>query len=75
MAGAGMLKHGLTWSHGMQETSRAASWGPSSGSGAIELGYILDTLLGVSSKVLTVSSGAEIPSKAREIAHHFDTQV
>ena len=43
--------------------------------GAIELGYILDTLLGVSSKVLTVSSGAEIPSKAREIAHHFDTQV
>ena len=43
--------------------------------GAIELGFILDTLLGVSCKVITVSSGAEIPSKAREIAHHFDTQV
>ena len=43
--------------------------------GAIELGYILDTLLGVSCKVITVSSGADMPSKAREIAHHFDTQV
>ena len=43
--------------------------------GAIELGYILDTLLGVSSKVITVSSGSDMPSKAREIAHHFDTQV
>lgn len=43
--------------------------------GAIELGYILDSLLGVSSKVITVSSGAEMPSKAREIARHFDTQV
>jgi len=43
--------------------------------GAIELGYILDTLLGVSSKVITVSSGGDMPSKAREISHHFDTQV
>ena len=43
--------------------------------GAIELGYILETLQGVSCKVITVSSGADMPSKAREIAHHFDTQV
>lgn len=43
--------------------------------GAIELGYILDTLLGVSNKVITVSSGSDMPSKAREIAHHFVTQV
>ncbi len=43
--------------------------------GAIELGFILDTLLGISCKVITVSSGADMPSKAREIAHHFDTQV
>ncbi|BDA47543.1 probable Ufm1-specific protease 2 at C-terminar half [Coccomyxa sp. Obi] len=42
--------------------------------GAIELGFILDTLLGVSCRVITVSSGAEMASKAREIAHHFDTQ-
>ena len=43
--------------------------------GAIELGFILDTLLGVSSKVITVSNGAEMASKAREIAYHFDSQV
>ncbi|GAB4815562.1 hypothetical protein N2152v2_002608 [Parachlorella kessleri] len=42
--------------------------------GAIELGFVLDTLLGVQCKVITVASGAEMPSKAREIAHHFDTQ-
>lgn len=43
--------------------------------GAIELGFVLDTLLGVTSKVITVRSGAEIDSKAPEIAHHFATQV
>ena len=43
--------------------------------GAIELGYILDTLLGVTSKIITVSAGADMDQKAREIAHHFDTQV
>ncbi len=43
--------------------------------GAIELGFVLDTLLGVSCRVIIVSSGAEMASKAREIAHHFDTQV
>jgi Ufm1-specific protease 2 len=42
--------------------------------GAIELGYVLDSLFGVQSKVLTVSNGSEMPSKAREIAAHFDTQ-
>lgn len=43
--------------------------------GAIELGFVLDTLLGVTCRVITVSAGADMPSKAREIAHHFDTQV
>lgn len=42
--------------------------------GAIELGYILDSFLGIQSKILTVSSGSDMPSKAREIAAHFDTQ-
>jgi len=42
--------------------------------GAIELGFVLDTLFGVSCKVITVASGDEMPSKAREIAAHFDTQ-
>ncbi len=43
--------------------------------GAIELGYVLDALLGVTCKVVTVASGAEMPAKARELARHFDTQV
>ncbi|KAL3153417.1 hypothetical protein ABBQ38_011753 [Trebouxia sp. C0009 RCD-2024] len=42
--------------------------------GAIELGYVLDELLGATHKVITVSSGAEMSSKARDIAQHFDTQ-
>ena len=43
--------------------------------GAIELGYVLDTLLGITSRVITVSSGADMDPTARQIAQHFDTQV
>lgn len=42
--------------------------------GAIELGFVLDALLGVMSKVETASSGDEMPDKARALASHFDTQ-
>ena len=42
--------------------------------GAIELGYVLDAKLGLTCKVMTVSSGADMGSKARELAHHFDIQ-
>ena len=42
--------------------------------GAIELGFVLDALLGVSCKVMTVASGAEMTQHARAIAAHFDTQ-
>lgn len=42
--------------------------------GAIELGYVLDTKLGLTCKVMTVSSGAEMGSKARQLAQHFDVQ-
>ena len=42
--------------------------------GAVELSYVLDQLLGVSSKIVNVSKGSELPARAREIAHHFDTQ-
>ena len=42
--------------------------------GAIELGFVLDTLLGVAHRVLTAPSGDEVPGLARQIAHHFDTQ-
>ena len=43
--------------------------------GAIELGYVLDTLLGITSRVITVSDGADMDQTARQIAQHFDTQV
>ena len=36
---------------------------------------MLDERLGVTCKVLTVVSGADMASKARELAHHFDTQA
>jgi len=42
--------------------------------GAVELSFVLDQLLGVSSRIITVSKGSELPTKAREIAHHLDTQ-
>lgn len=42
--------------------------------GAIELSYVLDQLLGVTCKVLTVQSGADMPTKGRELANHFQTQ-
>lgn len=42
--------------------------------GAIELSFVLDKLLGVSSKILNVRSGAELPDKCRELAQHFETQ-
>lgn len=42
--------------------------------GAIELSFVLDKLLGISSKILNVRSGAELPEKCRELALHFETQ-
>ncbi|KAF5843261.1 peptidase family C78-domain-containing protein [Dunaliella salina] len=42
--------------------------------GAIELSYILDEYLGVTSKILTVNRGSDIPSHARELAAHFKSQ-
>ena len=40
--------------------------------GAIELGYVLDELAGISYKIMNVPSGRELPSKARELVTHFD---
>ncbi|KAH9620005.1 hypothetical protein KSS87_003504 [Heliosperma pusillum] len=42
--------------------------------GAIELSYVLDKLLGVTCKVMTLRSGAEFPEKCRELALHFENQ-
>ena len=36
---------------------------------------MIETLLGVTAKVITVSKGVEIDQKARELADHFDRQV
>lgn len=48
--------------------------GSSNWIGAIELSYILDDYLGITSKILTVNRGGDIPSYARQLAAHFDTQ-
>eukprot|EP00249_Psilotum_nudum_P018361 c26764_g1_i1 orf=595-2496(-) len=42
--------------------------------GAIELSFVLDTLLGVTCKILNVRSGLELPEKCRELSFHFETQ-
>ncbi len=41
--------------------------------GSTEVGFCLEELLGVQSKFLFVASGADLPSQARALAHHFDT--
>lgn len=42
--------------------------------GSVEVGYVIDHLFGVSCKMLHVSSGAEMATKARELANHFESQ-
>lgn len=41
--------------------------------GAIELGYVLDSLYNIQSKIITVADGSNMASVAREIGQHFDT--
>ncbi|GAX79905.1 hypothetical protein CEUSTIGMA_g7345.t1 [Chlamydomonas eustigma] len=42
--------------------------------GAIELSYVLDEYLGVTSKIITINRGSDIPQHARELAAHFKSQ-
>ncbi|XP_021359067.1 ufm1-specific protease 2-like [Mizuhopecten yessoensis] len=42
--------------------------------GSMEVSYCLDHLLGVTSKIMFVSTGAELTTKGRELALHFQTQ-
>lgn len=42
--------------------------------GSFEVSMCLEHLLGVTSKIMFVSSGAEMPSKGRDLLHHFQTQ-
>eukprot|EP00743_Colponemidia_sp_Colp-15_P003545 GILK01003826.1.p1 GENE.GILK01003826.1~~GILK01003826.1.p1 ORF type:complete len:638 (-),score=106.95 GILK01003826.1:70-1932(-) len=41
--------------------------------GALEVMLVLDIYLGVSSKILNVSSGSELAEQGRELARHFST--
>jgi len=41
--------------------------------GANEVCYVLESVTGVSSRILHVSQGAEMESKGRELASHFET--
>lgn len=42
--------------------------------GSTEVGYVLEESCKVQSKFLSVSSGEDMPSKARELVNHFQTQ-
>lgn len=41
--------------------------------GSTEIGYCLHKWINVTSKFIFVTSGADLPSKARELIEHFDT--
>ncbi|PIK56507.1 putative ufm1-specific protease 2 isoform X1 [Apostichopus japonicus] len=42
--------------------------------GSIEVSTVLNQLLDITSKILFISTGADLVSKGRELAHHFKTQ-
>uniref|UniRef100_A0A2C9JNQ9 Ufm1-specific protease 2 n=1 Tax=Biomphalaria glabrata TaxID=6526 RepID=A0A2C9JNQ9_BIOGL len=42
--------------------------------GSFEVSYVLDHLLGVTSKFLTVGSGAELSTTGQDLINHFQTQ-
>ncbi|KAK3696703.1 hypothetical protein QZH41_013050, partial [Actinostola sp. cb2023] len=42
--------------------------------GSFEVSMCLEKLVGVTSKIMFVNSGAEMASKGRELLHHFETQ-
>lgn len=41
--------------------------------GSMEVSYVLQKLINVDSKIITISSGAEVLSKAHEFKSHFET--
>ena len=42
--------------------------------GSLEISFLLDHFYGVTCRILRLESGAEFPTRARELAHHFETQ-
>ena len=41
----------------------------------MELGYVLDELLDISSKIIAIAAGSEMEAQAARIADHFQRQV
>lgn len=41
--------------------------------GSIELGYCLENMAGIESRVLTTNSGMEVAGNIRQLALHFET--
>lgn len=42
--------------------------------GSTEVSFCLDQMLGITSRILNVSSGSELEEKGGELSHHFNTQ-
>ncbi|GAB6021508.1 Ufm1-specific protease 2 [Chamberlinius hualienensis] len=42
--------------------------------GSMEVSFCLEKLIGITSKIMSVSSGSELASKGRELVNHFNTQ-
>ena len=42
--------------------------------GSTEVGFVLESYLGVTSRFISVASGDELGEKGRELVHHFSTQ-
>ena len=42
--------------------------------GSTEVGFVLETACGTESRFLSVNSGSELESRARELINHFETQ-
>jgi Ufm1-specific protease 2 len=40
----------------------------------MEISFILNHMLGVDCKILSVSKGSELVEKARELQYHFETE-
>ena len=42
--------------------------------GSMEIGFCLNEMLGIESRIITVSKGSELAEKARELEYHFQTE-
>lgn len=42
--------------------------------GSMEISFCLSDMLGIESRILSVSKGSELAEKARELEYHFSTE-